>query len=144
MGASGCAIEMSGKSGKPRQVSCAKVSVEGGGIPFETFLVEPRSVRIGDDPDAGLELVLSTPEQPAERQAPDARLEAVQRAVLDVLTEHPGASGRRVRALVGGTHGAVDDALALLVEDGRVSVLPGKDRSKTYRVLADGGDHAAE
>ena len=62
--------------------------------------------------------------------------------VLEVLEESPGASGRRLRALVGGTAQSVDDAVALAVEDGTIRRERGPKNGWAYHLVGlEGADH---
>ncbi len=74
--------------------------------------------------------------------AKGSRLAALQGRVLEVLEESPGASGRRLRALVGGTAQSVDDAVALAVEDGTIRRERGPKNGWAYHLVGlEGADH---
>jgi len=68
----------------------------------------------------------------ARVDAASTRLAETQRRVLEAIGEHPGATTRKLRTLVGGTARAVDDAAELLLEDGRLSRTRGENNSWLY------------
>ena len=120
MGAAGCAIEISGPQDGPRLVTCAKVSVEGDGRPFDDFYVQPHSVSVGDDPNAGLALDYLTKEQIKPVASASDRYETDAIGLLAIIRDKPNCSKRWVRAHSGINATRTDLVLGVLLEDERI------------------------
>lgn len=95
------------------------------------------TIHINDTEDGALRVVGSP--ATASTDVGADRVMALQARVVEVLREHPGASGRRLRSLLGGTARTVDDAVALLVEDGVVRRTQGQHNGAAFYLMEDVG-----
>lgn len=130
MDAVGCSylIEMTSYA-EPRKISQTKLPAETDGTQFEDAFLAIEDVPGPAGPKQGLRIVYQTAGQAGQADSPKAVLQDCCVRIKDTLDGSPGASLRRLRALVGGGRTVFEAALEQLLDDGEVVRMPGEGRA---------------
>jgi hypothetical protein len=122
---------ITGKTVEDFELSIADVS-----LPEEALSEAARAVMLGDGMANesglvryGLKVVAGDAES---KSAPATSSRALETKLFALIENAPGLGKRRLRELVGGRAGSVDDALGLLLEDGRVFTKLGPNRMQAF------------
>jgi hypothetical protein len=134
--ACGCVLVVTPGKGKdePRKVSQVKQPAEAEGGALDDFSLVVEDVAMGANPTAGVRVVHKAPEGENHVQRARAQHEERARKVLDVVRANPGLTQNKVVSYAGMNKSDVLSTLSTLVDEGRLSVLPGPNSAKTYRL----------
>lgn len=133
--ASGCVLLLSAKKkGAPRLVQQVKSPADAEAGAIEDFQLAVEDVPTEHAGVTGVRVTYQAVETAAKATA-DAVFEAHAQRVLDFVRDNPRCSKRVIRAKAGLNGSRADEVVAVLVEEGRLHELPGKNGGHTYAIL---------
>jgi hypothetical protein len=121
--AAGCTYLLTmGKLEEPRGICQVKMPAESDGRRFEDAFLDIQDVTGPEGERQGLRIVYQTSDQAQPNQTPKQVLVERMAQVLMASRQNPGASAKKLRALVGGRHEMFDAAVETLAADGSIRV----------------------
>lgn len=134
--ASGCVLNfVAGVTGSdPKRVEQVKMPAEAEGAPIESFQIVIEDVAVDDRPTAGVRAVWSGAKPLDQTVRASAAYDRDSTRLLAAVSAYPGASSNAVVERSGIARQRALALLSVLIEEGKLTVLDGPNRSKRYQL----------
>jgi hypothetical protein len=133
--AAGCVLLLSAKGrGEPRLVQQVKQPAEAEGGGLEDFRLAVEDVPTEHAGITGVRVVYQACEQ-KEKSSAEAVFEQQAQRILEFVRDNPRCSAHALKAKLGLSGSRASELLAVLVEEGRIHELPGRNGGKAYSIL---------